>query len=97
MQMSPRPASLAGGKQWLVPAQMPTSQILCAGRLCGPPLSYEGSGNIPLKSHLWAGERISLVKHLPDKHENLSSVPRTYVKKLGWWCRLVIPGLGSED
>lgn len=45
MQMSPGPASLAGDKQWLVPAQMPTSQILCAGGLCGLLLSYEESGS----------------------------------------------------
>lgn len=41
-RVSPVPASLAEGQQWFVPAQMPTSQILCTGGLCGPPFRREG-------------------------------------------------------
>lgn len=46
--------------------------------------------------HVWAGERIQLVKYLPGKCENWSSIPRTYLKKLGVVVQACDPCQGGE-
>lgn len=55
-----------------------------------------GKENTKITVILAAGEMAQSVKGLLCRHEDLNSIPRTYIKKLVWWRVLIIPALGRR-